>query len=231
MINNKEKKIAMLIDGDNAEAKHIEKVIEEVSKSGRIIIKRIYGDFSDNHMKQWKEQLSTYAIKPVQKFAHVKGKNSTDIALVIDAMDLLHKEDVDIFCLISSDSDFTTLATRIRESGLQVIGIGKSQTPKAFINACDKFRNPEDFTNSANEKKKVADIDMALIKSAYNMVEQENCQALLCQLAEAIQRIASDFDPRKYGFKNYHELFKSLDDDFELIYHPDGNTISVKEKK
>ncbi len=228
---NEEKKIAMLIDGDNAEAKYIEKVLEEVSKSGRIIIKRIYGDFSDSHMNQWKEKLSTYAIKPVQKFAHVKGKNSTDIALVIDAMDLLHKEDVDIFCLVSSDSDFTTLATRIRESGLQVIGIGKSQTPKAFINACDKFRNPEDFTSSVDDKKKVNVIDIALIKRAYRMVEQENGQALLSQLVEAIQRIASDFDPRSYGFKNNHQLFKSLDTDFKLIYHTDGNTISVKEKK
>lgn len=229
MIND-EKKIAMLIDGDNADAKYIEYVIEEVSKSGRIIIKRIYGDFSDSHMKQWKDKLSTYVIKPVQKFAHVKGKNSTDIALVIDAMDILHKENVDIFCIVSSDSDFTTLAMRIKESGLYVIGIGKSHTPKPFINACDQFRNPEDFSSIAKEKTN-KEIDIQLIRRAYSMVEQEDGQALLSRVVEAIQKIAPNFDPRTYGFKNNHQLFKSLDKDFEVIYHDDNKTISIKDKK
>ncbi len=229
MLVDNEQKIAMLIDGDNADANYIEKIIEEVSKLGRIIIKRIYGDFSDSNLKQWKEKLSTYAIKPVQKFAHVKGKNSTDIALVIDAMDLLHRKDVDIFCIVSSDSDFITLATRIRESGLKVMGVGKSHTPKPFINACDIFKNPEDLTNLADDKRKSIDID--LIRRAFHMVEQENGQALLSQLVEAIQKIAPDYDPRVYGFKKNRQLFSSLENDFELIYHDDNKTISVKDKK
>ncbi len=223
---NEEKKIALLIDGDNAEAKYFEQIIEEVSPLGRIIIKRVYGDFNDSHMKQWMEKLSTHALKPIQTVSTVKGKNATDIALVIDAMDILHKENVDSFCIVSSDSDFTTLATRIRESGLFVIGIGKAHTPQSFINACDIFRNPEDFT-IAGEKENIIDIE--LIRRAYDRVVKDNGQALLSQLVEAIQKIDPSFHSKKYGFKKSVELFKSLSSDFKVIPHDDGKTISVKD--
>lgn len=222
--------IAMLIDGDNAQAKHLQNIIEETTKHGRITIKRIYGDWSSSRMKSWKEQLNTYSIKPIQKFAYTKGKNATDIALIIDAMDILHRENIDSFCIVSSDSDFTGLANRIRESGLTVIGIGQEQTPKSFINACDIFTFTENFEKSETSPKKSVKIDINFLKKAFSMAEQENGEAFLSLLGESIRKLDSSFDPRTYGYKNFHTMFKSLKNDFEMIYHNDNSTISVKEK-
>lgn len=132
-------KIAILIDGDNAESKLVEQFITEAGRFGRVTVKRIYADWSSDHMKNWKEQLNKFSIKPIQKFAYTKGKNSTDTALIIEAMDLLHSKVVDGFCIVSSDSDYTGLAERIREEGMFIMGIGKSHTPEAFIKACESF--------------------------------------------------------------------------------------------
>lgn len=132
-------KIAILIDGDNAEYNLVEQFISEAGRFGRVTVKRIYGDWTDSHMKSWKEQLNSFAVKPVQKFAYTKAKNSTDTALIIDAMDLLHSKLVDGFCIVSSDSDYTGLAHRIREEGMFIMGIGKSHTPEAFVKACESF--------------------------------------------------------------------------------------------
>ncbi len=225
--------IALLIDGDNAQSKYLQDIIEEVSKHGRITIKRIYGDWTDNHMNSWKDQLNLHSLKPIQKFAHAKGKNATDIALIIDAMDILHREKVDGFCLVSSDSDFTGLANRIRESALFVIGIGKQQTPKPFINSCDIFTFTENF-NDAKESttsNDIAKLDLKLLRKAYSLVEQENGTALLSQVGEAIRKIDASFDPRTYGFRNFQKMFKELKKDFEMIYHKDNSTISIKDKK
>jgi hypothetical protein len=131
--------IALLIDGDNAQPKRIGAIIEELSKQGTITIRRIYGDWTTTGMTGWKELLNANAIQPVQQFAYTKGKNSTDSALIIDAMDILHGERVDAFCIVSSDSDYTRLATRLREGGLYVIGIGEKKTPVAFVKGCDRF--------------------------------------------------------------------------------------------
>lgn len=136
-------KIAVLIDGDNADASLIEHVLNEAAKFGRVTIKRIYADFTTQQMNGWKDQLNTYAIRPIQKFAYTKGKNSTDSALIIDAMDILHAKLVDGFCIVSSDSDYTGLAHRMREEGLFVMGIGKSHTPEAFVKACENFTYTE----------------------------------------------------------------------------------------
>lgn len=132
-------KIAILIDGDNAESRLVEQFITEAGKYGRVTIKRIYADWTSDNMKTWKEQLNKFSIKPIQKFAYTKGKSSTDTALIIEAMDLLHSKLVDGFCIVSSDSDFTGLAERIREEGMFIMGIGKSHTPEAFIKACERF--------------------------------------------------------------------------------------------
>lgn len=132
-------KIALLIDGDNADSKIIEQYISESNRYGRVTVKRIYGDWTDNHMKSWKDVINSFAIRPIQKFAYTKAKNSTDTALIIDAMDLLHSKLVDGFCIVSSDSDYTGLAHRIREEGLFIMGIGKSHTPESFIKACENF--------------------------------------------------------------------------------------------
>ncbi|MBP7077050.1 MAG: NYN domain-containing protein [Bacteroidales bacterium] len=132
-------KIAVLIDGDNAEASLVEAMLSEISKFGKITIKRIYGDWTNPHLKSWKDKLNEFAIRPMQKFSYSTGKNSTDSAMIIDAMDILHLKSVDGFCLVSSDSDYTGLAHRIREEGLFIMGIGKSETPVALIKACESF--------------------------------------------------------------------------------------------
>lgn len=141
------KKIAVLIDGDNADANLIEKILNEVAKFGKVTIKRIYADFTNQKMNSWKEQLNTNAVRPFQKFEYTKGKNSTDTALIIDAMDILHSKLVDGFCIVSSDSDYTGIAHRIREEGYFVIGIGKSHTPVAFVKACENFIFTEILSN------------------------------------------------------------------------------------
>ncbi len=133
------KKIALLIDGDNAEARLIEQILNEAAKFGRVTIKRIYADWTMPQMNKWKEQTNRFAIRPIQKFSYTKGKNSTDTALIIDAMDIMYQESVDGFCIVSSDSDYTGIAHRIREAGLYVMGIGGSHTPEAFVKACEHF--------------------------------------------------------------------------------------------
>lgn len=140
---NVSNKIAVLIDGDNAESALIEQILAEAGKNGRVTIKRIYADWTENRMSKWKEQLNKHAIRPMQKFAYAYGKNSTDTALIIDAMDILHSELVDGFCIVSSDSDYTGLAHRIREQGLFVMGIGKGHTPEAFVKSCESFTYTE----------------------------------------------------------------------------------------
>lgn len=261
-MKKKNKNIAILIDGDNAQAKYLQNILEEVSKYGRITIKRIYGDWSGNRMKKWKEQLGTYAIKPIQEFAYTTGKNATDIALVIDAMDILYREKIDVFCLVSSDSDFTGIANRIRESGLSVMGIGKEQTPKSFVNACDIFMFTEKFkvkvSEEVSEKKQVKTseekiieskskknkkkskkkklknilkIDISFLRRALLAVKQENEEVLLSQLAESINRLDANFDSKTYGYKNFNKMFSALTSDFEMIYHDDNSTISIRDKK
>lgn len=144
MTNNQ--KIAVLIDGDNADYSLIEQIFAEAGKNGKVTIKRIYADWTESRMSKWKQQLNIHAIRPIQKFAYAYGKNSTDTALIIDAMDILHSRLVDGFCIVSSDSDYTGLAHRIREEGFFVMGIGKSQTPEAFVKACESFIYTEVFS-------------------------------------------------------------------------------------
>src|SRR4051812_13064293 len=148
-------KIAVLIDGDNAESTLVEQILNEASKYGRVTIKRIYADFTTQQMNAWKEQLNVFAIRPIQKFAYTRGKNSTDSALIIDAMDVLHAKLVDGFCIVSSDSDYTGIAHRIREEGLFVMGIGKSHTPEAFVKACENFTFTEILAPRQRKNKEI----------------------------------------------------------------------------
>jgi len=231
-MESKEHKIALLIDGDNAQSALLSEIIEETSKYGRITIKKVYGDWSQDNMKGWKEQLKMFAVRPVQKFAYVKGKNATDIALIIDAMDILHSGKIDGFCLVSSDSDFTGLANRVREDGLFVIGIGREQTPKPFVTACDRFVFTENFGNKvkAMKKKGISKEGLSLIRKAFSGIEQDDGIILLSQLGQAVRKLDPSFDPRNYGFKNLRKLMESLENHFELILHVDNSTISIKEK-
>ena len=145
-MNDSKFNIAVLIDGDNAQAKLIKEIIEEVSKYGKATIRRIYGDWTTPHMNSWKEIINQYSINPIQKFSYTTGKNSTDSSLIIDAMDILHSQNADGFCIVSSDSDYTGLAKRIREEGLFVMGIGRRTTPIAFVNSCDIFTFTENLS-------------------------------------------------------------------------------------
>ncbi len=149
-MNESKFNIAVLIDGDNAQAKLIKEIIEEVSKYGKATIRRIYGDWTTPQMNSWKEIINQYSINPIQKFSYTTGKNSTDSSLIIDAMDILHGQNIDGFCIVSSDSDYTGLAKRIREEGLFVMGIGRRTTPIAFVNSCEIFTFSENL-NSENE--------------------------------------------------------------------------------
>jgi len=157
-MNESKFNIAVLIDGDNAQAKLIKEIIEEVSKYGKATIRRIYGDWTTHQMNSWKEIINQYSINPIQKFSYTTGKNSTDSSLIIDAMDILHGQNVDGFCIVSSDSDYTGLAKRIREEGLFVMGIGRRTTPIAFVNSCEIFTFAENLlseTELTEEKTEV----------------------------------------------------------------------------
>ncbi len=167
-MNNSIFNIAVLIDGDNAQAKIIKEIIEEVSKYGKVTIRRIYGDWTTPQMNSWKDILNNYSISPIQKFNYTTGKNSTDSSLIIDAMDILHGSSVQGFCIVSSDSDYTGLAKRIREEGLFVMGIGRKNTPLAFVNSCEIFTFTE---NLAPEKE--LDIKKNKLKAQVELRAQE----------------------------------------------------------
>ena len=155
-INNRmNSNLAVLIDGDNIPSAHVKEMMEEIAKYGNPTIKRIYGDWTSPHLSKWKNLLLQNAITPIQQYAYTTGKNATDSAMIIDAMDILYSEKVNGFCLVSSDSDFTKLATRLREAGMQVIGIGEKKTPIPFIVACDKFIYIEILRNQANKKESI----------------------------------------------------------------------------
>ncbi len=162
-IPNKRANIAVLIDGDNAQPALLEKILLEVARYGRPTIRRIYGDWTTTHMNSWKVPLHDHAISPVQQFRNTVGKNATDSALIIDAMDILNSNAVGTFCIVSSDSDFTRLATRIREEGVQVIGIGKRQTPQAFVKACDVFIHTELLEEQAAEENNILPVAAAQV--------------------------------------------------------------------
>ena len=225
-----DKKIALLIDGDNAQPSLIGKILTEAGKYGSVTIRRIYGDWTTADMKGWKDTLNLTAIQPVQQFRYTVGKNATDSALIIDAMDILNAELVDGFCIASSDSDYTRLATRIREEGIFVLGIGKQLTPKAFVNACNVFIYTENLvpkeslsrgkktsrrTSSKSEKPKKLD-PLPLIKGAFEMAIQEDGWANLATMGFYLHQLDPGFDPRTYGFKQLSQLIKSFSDIFEL---------------
>jgi NYN domain-containing protein len=151
-LTNGRQRIAVLIDGDNAQSSILPQMLVEAGRHGQVTVRRIYGDWTTSNMNSWKETLNYHAFQPIQQFRYTVGKNATDSAMIIDAMDIMHSGVVDGFCLVSSDSDYTRLATRIRETGIFVMGIGEKKTPKAFVNACDLFV----YTENLVEEKKAA---------------------------------------------------------------------------
>ncbi len=244
MDNSKDLKLAVLIDADNVPYHHVKDMLEEIAKYGTPTFKRIYGDFTKPNLSGWKNVLQENAILPIQQYAYTTGKNATDSALIIDAMDILYTGDVDGFCIISSDSDFTRLATRLREAGKQVIGMGEKKTPGAFIASCNKFiyieiLREEDKAEAGKPPKKgrkakeEADTPepnnrkmFRLIKNSINDLAEDNGWVFLGVLGNLLLKKQPEFDPRNFGFKKLLDLIKAVPG-IEIEERPTGrNNIS-----
>ena len=216
MAINNNQKLAVLIDADNAQASVIQELLVEVSRYGTATIKRACGDWTTQNLRSWKDVLHTMAIQPIQQFSYTSGKNATDSALIIDAMDVLHTGSVDGFCLVSSDSDFTRLATRIREAGLVVYGFGERKTPEPFVAACDKFiyteilRNEPDEASPNQQQQPVAELPKLkpILLNALNATAREDGWTTLSALGSQINRSHPSFDPRNYGVAKLGELIR-----------------------
>lgn len=209
-------KLAVLIDADNAQPIIIESLLTEIANYGVASVKRIYGDWTAPNLKGWKDVLLEHSIQPMQQFAYTKGKNATDSAMIIDAMDLLYTNNFNGFCIVSSDSDFTKLASRIRESGLLVYGFGEKKTPPSFVSACDKFiytevlraktdENEVITKKTSNELKQDAKL-VSLLRHAVEASSDESGWAKLGPVGSNIAKQSSEFDPRMYGFGKLGEL-------------------------
>lgn len=232
MKSNSDLNLAVLIDADNIPYANIQEMLDEIAKFGTPTIKRIYGDWTRPGVGGWKKPLLEHAITPVQQYGYTTGKNATDSAMIIDAMDILHSNKVDGFCLVSSDSDFTRLATRLRESGNFVIGIGEKKTPKPFIVACDKFIYIEIIAGAKNknEKKKPNEKEqnqtakyekispglVRLIKDSVDDIADDEGWASLAEVGSLLLKKKPDFDPRNYGFPKLTPFIKSVKSDFEI---------------
>ena len=224
-------KLAVLIDADNVPYKNVKEMLEEISRSGTPTIKRIYADWTKPTVSGWKNVLLENAITPIQQYSYTTGKNSSDSALIIDAMDILYSEKVTGFCIVSSDSDFTRLATRLREAGMMVMGFGEKKTPKPFISACDKFIYLEilnDTEDSEKESENIATIkpektkrkkeplskvdsrNIKLITESINDLGDEDGWTFLGNLGSFILKKKPDFDPRNFGFPKLLPLIKSI---------------------
>ncbi len=231
-------RLAVLIDADNASAKIADGLFEEIAKIGEASVRRIYGDFSSPRSKGWADVLSKHAIIPQQQFAYTTGKNASDITLVIDAMELLHSGRFDGFCLVSSDSDFTRLAARIREQGIDVFGFGEQKTPESFRQACRRFVYTENLLTSApaNESEATASAKplqplsaaVPIIRKVISQMESEDGWVPLGAIGTQLANLASDFDPRTFGFRKLSDLVRKTNS-FD-IDHPEGGTLRIRIK-
>jgi uncharacterized LabA/DUF88 family protein len=212
------RRFAVLIDADNTSPRIVAGLFEEIARFGEASARRIYGDFSSSRLKSWSEVLQKYAIDPHQQFAYTAGKNASDIALVIDAMDLLHSRRFDGFCLVSSDSDFTRLASRLREEGAQVYGFGAQKTPESFRQACQRFIYTENLlpeSASAPEQeggRRALEPPRAVVPLLLRAIEQletEDGWVGLGTVGQRLAAIASDFDPRTYGYRKLSDLVRN----------------------
>jgi uncharacterized LabA/DUF88 family protein len=243
--NDGQNRLAVLIDADNAQASVIEGLLSEVAKFGLASVKRIYGDFTAQNSNSWKKVLLKHSINPVQQFAYTTGKNATDSSLIIDAMDLMHTGRFDGMCLVSSDSDFTRLAQRLREEGLVVYGFGEQKTPDAFVQACDKFIYTEVLRPETPEQEQQPQVEPAKAKAAepvkpkaeapaqkkagplplpldlmHQAIEEASDEEGWAHLGEVggyLGKIKSDFDPRLYGEKKLSDLFRKNPKNFNLV--------------
>jgi uncharacterized LabA/DUF88 family protein len=216
----KAERLAVLIDADNAQATIIEGLLAEIAKYGTASVKRIYGDWTLPTLAKWKEVLLEHSIQPMQQFAYTRGKNSTDSAMIIDAMDLLYSNNFDGFCIVSSDSDFTRLASRIREAGLVVYGFGEKKTPVPFVSACDKFIYTEVLRAKADDTVSIKTAPTSklkqdtrlinLIRGAIDASSDDDGWAQLGTVGSNIAKQTPEFDARNYGYSKLRELVKAI---------------------
>ena len=242
-------RIALLIDADNAPAARIGALLAELAKYGTASARRIYGDFTSPQLAAWKKVLLDHSIQPVQQFAYTRGKNATDSALIIDAMDLLYSERFDAFALVSSDSDFTRLAQRLREAGMAVYGFGEKKTPAPFVRACDRFfhvevlgEEPDDATGTGEtpaeeprtRKQPATSAPRRLLERAIAESSDEEGWAHLSEVGNYLTKLQPDFDARTYGRRKLSDLVKSLPDAFDVEERPGaqgGRAIYVRVKR
>ncbi len=232
------RRLAVLIDADNTTPGIAEALLAEIAKYGVASVKRIYGDWTQPNLKGWKDVLVTLAIQPIQQFGYTSGKNATDSAMIIDAMDLLYTNRFDGFCLVSSDSDFTRLASRLRESGLDVFGFGERKTPTSLVSACDKFiyldvlRAPaasDDGKRVKGDAQLNADARLlALFRDGIESTADDEGWAALGGVGQIIGKQAPDFDPRNYGYKKLSDLAAAITS-FEVEHrrHEDGRSRGI----
>lgn len=215
-------KLAVLIDADNAQASIIDGLLAEIAKYGIASVKRIYGDWTSQKLRSWKETLLDYSIQPIQQFSYTTGKNATDSAMIIDAMDLLYTGDIDGFCIVSSDSDYTKLCARLREAGKTVYGFGEKKTPKPFVAAVDKFiyteilreyADEEEEDDEASNKRRMTINELRqnsklvhMLRTAVEASADDSGWAYLGNIGQNIAKKTPDFDPRNYGFKKLSDL-------------------------
>jgi len=235
-----ERRVAILIDGDNAQASLVEQILVEAGKYGNATIRRVYGDWTTPNMNSWKDTLNIHAFQPIQQFRYTVGKNATDSAMIIDAMDILHSDQVDGFCLVSSDSDYTRLATRIRESGLLVVGIGEKKTPRAFVSACNVFIYTENLsrrsrTSGGVARRKTNHMSsqerelVELVSQAMDMVgPDDDGWTRLSEVGTALRRIDPGFDPRSFGHRQLSQLIKGHGRQFEMRKIANGAIIEIR---
>ncbi|RPI74140.1 MAG: NYN domain-containing protein [Ignavibacteriales bacterium] len=240
-------KLAVLIDGDNIPSAYVKEMMEEIAKYGNPTIKRIYADWTKPNPVKWKNILLENAITPIQQYNYTTGKSATDSAMIIDAMDILYSEKVNGFCLVSSDSDFTRLATRLREAGMKVYGLGEKKTPEPFIVACDKFiyieilrskpdENEADISQEKsirkNEVEKVTPAIIKLIAATISDLADEDGWAFLGDVGNLLQKKQPNFDPRNYGFQKLTPFINSINK-FEITENQKGRfkLIYVRNKK
>jgi uncharacterized protein (TIGR00288 family) len=218
--NDDNARLAVLIDADNTSGSLVKAMLDELAGYGTVTVKRAYGDWTNQHLSKWRSVLLANAISPQQQFAYTVGKNATDSALIIDAMDLLYSGNVDGFAIVSSDSDFTPLATRLREAGKQVIGVGRRKTPKAFVEACDKFiflevlgaagdGDPAEPEPEPTTPAQPAPIQSVLTKALNRIDTDDDRWASLSALGNYLNRTDPSFDPRSYDFPKLSELVKA----------------------
>ncbi|MDD4504846.1 MAG: NYN domain-containing protein [Sulfurospirillaceae bacterium] len=237
---SEQKRIVVLIDADNAQQSKLELILAELSTHGHIIVKRAYGDWSSSYLKNWKESLNELAVQPIQQFAYTTGKNSTDASMIIDAMDLLYTQKFDAFALVSSDSDFTKLASRLKESEIYVFGFGEHKTPISFRNACDdfiftenlKFNNDlaeEEFEEKSTKESKEDSLkELAkILHVGFEKTQDDEGWASVSAAGQYIKRQYPDFDPRTYGSSKITSLLGKLKEHFEMKRYPGKGTTTI----